>query len=223
MSRTIFITGASSGIGAATARAAAAEGWRVGLFARSEKKLAALAGEIGENALALPGDVTSEADQSVAIDAVISRWGGLDAAVANAGLGASKPGAEGGDLANWRTMIDVNIWGLALTAKLALPALRERRGHLVLTGSNAGRRAIKGSFYGATKWFVAGFAQNLRLEMGEWGGRCTVLEPGMVDTPFFDSPKPDAMTPEDCAAAVLYALSQPGRVNVDEIRLTPNS
>jgi NADP-dependent 3-hydroxy acid dehydrogenase YdfG len=217
----LFITGASTGIGEATARAAAKAGWRVALFARSADKLAALAGEIGDAALALPGDAASLEDQTAAIGKTIRAFGGLDAAFANAGLGSTAPGVEGGDVANWREMIEVNIWGLMMTAKAALPELRKTNGHFVMTGSNAGRRAAKGSVYGATKWFVTGFGANLRHEMAEWGGRTTIIEPGMTDTPFFSAPKPTGLRAEDVADAVLHALSAPARVNVDEIRLTP--
>jgi NADP-dependent 3-hydroxy acid dehydrogenase YdfG len=218
----IFITGASTGIGAAAARAAVAAGWKAGLFARSADKLEALAGELGADALALPGDVASEEDQAGAVAACVEKWGGLDAAFANAGLGAAAPGTEGGDTANWRAMLDVNVWGALLTAKASLPELRRSRGHFVVTGSNAGRRHMKGSIYGATKWFVRGWAGNLAMEMEEWGGRCTVLSPGMVDTPFFDDPKPDGLLAEDVAGALMYALEQPRRVNVREVHATPN-
>lgn len=219
--KVLFITGASTGIGAATARAAAAAGWRLGLFARSADKLAALAAEIGDAALALPGDAASLDDQAGAVARTVDAFGQLDAAFANAGLGSTAAGVEGGDPANWRQMIDVNVWGLLLTAKAALPELRKTRGHFVMTGSNAGRRVAKGSVYGATKWFVTGFGGNLRHEMADWGGRATIIEPGMTDTPFFSAPKPDGMRAEDVAEAVLYALSAPAHVTLDEIRLTP--
>lgn len=222
MSGVIFITGASTGIGAAAARAAVAAGWKAGLFARSADKLEALADELGEAALALPGDVASEEDQTGAVAACVERWGGLDAAFANAGLGATAPGTEGGETANWRAMLDVNVWGALLTAKAALPELHRSRGHFLVTGSNAGRRHMKGSIYGATKWFVRGWAGNLAMEMEEWGGRCTVLSPGMVDTPFFDDPKPDGLTAEDVAEAMMFALQRPRRVCVREIHVTPN-
>ena len=221
MSGRLLITGASTGIGAAAARAAVAAGWRVGLAARSANRLEALAGDLGDAALPLPGDVTDEADQRGWVAACVSVWGGLDAAFANAGLGATAPGTEGGETANWRQMLDVNLWGALLTAKAALPELRKTRGHFVVTGSNAGRRHMKGSIYGATKWFVHGWGGNLALEMEEWGGRCTILSPGMVDTPFFDSPKPDGLTAEDVAEAMMFALSQPPRVNVREVHVTP--
>ena len=220
----LLITGASSGIGAATAKLAAAKGWRVALAARSAANLDALVGEIGaDNAVAIPCDVTRMDDLEEALDATLKKFGRLDAAFANAGLGATAVGTEGGDPANWRHMIDVNIWGLLLTAKICLPALKESKGHFLMTGSRAGVIALKGSVYGATKWFVRGYAANLHEEMAEWGGRCTLIAPGMVDTPFFDEPKPQGLTAEDVARAVIYALEQPATVNVNEVLVTPNS
>jgi len=219
--RTILITGASSGIGAAAARLLAGRGWRVALAARSADRLAALVEEIGaDRALAIACDVTDEASVADAV-AEAAALGPLHAAFANAGVGATVPGTEAGETANWRAMIDTNVWGLLMTAKHALPHLRATRGHMLLTGSRAGREHMKGSVYGATKWFVHGYAQNLRLEMAEWGGRCTVIAPGMVDTPFFDTPKPGALTAEDVAVAVAHALDQPSHVNTGEIFLTP--
>jgi NADP-dependent 3-hydroxy acid dehydrogenase YdfG len=223
MTGTLLVTGASSGIGAATARAAVTAGWRVALFARSADRLDALAGELGDAALAIPGDATDLAAQEGAVAATVKRFGGLDAACANAGMGLDRPGTEAGDPAEWRRLIDLNIMALLYTARVALPELRRTKGHLVLTGSAAGRRHIKGSIYGATKWFVHGYAGNMAEEMREWGGRCTVISPGMVDTPFFDEAKPDKLKPEDVAAAVVFALSQPARADVREVHLMPTA
>ncbi len=219
--RTLLITGASSGIGESTARAAVKLGWRVAVAARSKDKIDRLAQELGaDKACAIACDVTKE-DEVVRAVAEAARFGPLEAVFANAGIGATGPGAEGGDVANWREMIDINVWGLCLTVKHALPELKKTKGHMLLTGSRAGTVALKGSVYGATKWFVHGFGRNLTLEMNEWGGRCTVIAPGMVDTPFFDEPKPQALTANDVAAAVVYALEQPARVNVGEVIVTP--
>jgi NADP-dependent 3-hydroxy acid dehydrogenase YdfG len=219
--RTLLITGASTGIGAATARAAAAAGWNVALFARSRDRLAALAEEIGENALALPGDVTALADQERAVAEAVERFGALHAAFANAGTGLDKPGTEKGDPEEWRRLIDLNVMGVLYTARAALPELRKTKGHLLMTGSAAGRRHIAGSIYGATKWFVHGYAGNMAEEMREWGGRCTVIAPGMVDTPFFDEPKPDKLHAEDVAGAAMFALEQTPRADVREVFMMP--
>lgn len=220
--KTLFITGASSGIGAQTARHAIKAGWRVALFARSEDKLAKLVAELGEdNALALPGDVTDMDALQAAVDRTVETFGGLDAVFANAGKGLDAAGVEQGDPKEWQDMLDLNINGLLYTVKCAFPHLRKSKGHAVLTGSVAGKIHLPGSIYGASKWFVQGFAGNLSQEMREWGGRCTVICPGMVDTPFFDEAKPDKLQPEDIASAVVYALEQPERSDVREMVIMP--
>lgn len=220
-SKTLFITGASSGIGAATARAAATAGWNVGLFARSEDKLKALADDIGDQALALPGDATDLDQQQAAIDKLADKFGGVNAAYANAGMGLNTPGTENGDPQEWHDLVHLNIMALLYTAKVALPHLKPVKGHMVLTGSAAGRTHIKGSIYGASKWFVHGYGGNLADEMKEWGGRCTVIAPGMVNTAFFDEAKPDKLQPEDVADAVVHALNASPRNAVREVFLMP--
>lgn len=221
--KVLFITGASTGIGAATARAAGQAGWRLGLMARDGDKLEALAEELGgpDAALALPGDVTDMAQQHKALAALDEAFGSVDAVFANAGRGASGTGTEGGDPEDWKGMVELNIMGMLYTAKAALPYLKRAKGHFLVTGSAAGRRHLKGSVYGATKWFVHGYAGNLAEEMAEWGGRCTVIAPGMVDTPFFDEPKPDKLQAADVAAAVMLALESPPRCAVREVFLMP--
>ncbi len=223
MPKTLFITGASSGIGAATAHAAVASGWNVALMARSEDKLRSLQNELGDAAAILPGDVTQQSDLLRATSGAVDRFGGIDAVFANAGRGLSKPGTEGGDLDDIRGMIDLNITGLVMTARATLPELRKTQGTLVLTGSAAGRRHIAGSIYGATKWFVHGYAGNMAEEMREWGGRCAVVAPGMVDTPFFDQGAPDKLQPEDVANAVIQIIDAPKRAAIREIFLMPQA
>ena len=222
MAKTLLITGASTGIGAATARAAAEAGWNVALLARSQDKLESLAGDIGDAALALPCDVTDKDQLRDAIGKTVEKFGALDAVYANAGKGVDSPGFEKGDPDEWHDMIHLNILAVLYTAHAALPELRKTKGHFVVTGSKAGRDHLKGSIYGATKWFVQGFAGNLAEEMREWGGRCTVITPGMVDTPFFDDAKPDKIQPEDVANAVVFAISQPDTAAVREIHIMPN-
>jgi NADP-dependent 3-hydroxy acid dehydrogenase YdfG len=147
--------------------------------------------------------------------------GGLDAAFANAGMGLSAAGTDAGDPQEWQRMISVNVLGVLWTVMAAMPFLKEKAGHLLLTGSAAGRRYIAGSVYGASKWFVHGYGGNLAEEMKAFGGRCTVIAPGMVDTPFFDEPKPDKLQPDDVAQAVLYALEADPRCAVNEVFLMP--
>ena len=124
MDKTLFITGASSGIGAATARAAVSAGWRVGLFARSEDKLKALAESLGNKAMALPGDATDLESQRSAMETFASATGGIDAAFANAGMGLSAGGTDAGDPGEWEQMIRLNILGVLWTVKAAMPYLK---------------------------------------------------------------------------------------------------
>ncbi|WP_439521213.1 SDR family oxidoreductase [Marivita sp.] len=219
--KTLFITGASTGIGEATARAVVDQGWNVGLFARSEDKLEQLADELGDHALALPGDATDLQSQTDAVHKLAQHFGSVDAAYANAGTGLSAAGTDAGDAEEWHQMIQLNILGLLWTTKAAMPHLQETKGHLLMTGSAAGRVHIKGSVYGASKWFVHGYGGNVAEEMREFGGRCTVIAPGMVDTPFFDEAKPDKLQPEDVAQSVVFALEADPRMNVQEVFLMP--
>ena len=221
MTQTLLITGASSGIGAATARAAVKAGWQVALLARSRDALEKLAAKLGDAALALPCDITERDQLSEAVAKTVEHFGSLDAVYANAGKGSSSPGIEQGDPDDWHAMIHLNVFAVLTTAHATLPHLRKTKGHFVVTGSKAGRDHMKGSVYGATKWFVQGLAGNLAEEMREWGGRCTLITPGMVDTPFFDEPKPDKIQPEDVAAAVMFALSQPATAAVREVHIMP--
>ena len=222
MTQTLLITGASTGIGAATAKAAAKAGWNVALIARSSDKLDALVREIGDAALAVPCDVTDRSSLAGAVEQCVDRFGALDAVFANAGTGVSQPGTEKGDPEEWDTMIRINIMGVLYTAHATLPELRKTKGHFIITGSKAGREHFKGSIYSASKWFIHGFAGNLAEEMREWNGRCTLISPGMVNTEFFDEPKPTKLQPDDVANAVVFALQQPDTSAIREIHLMPN-
>jgi NADP-dependent 3-hydroxy acid dehydrogenase YdfG len=224
--RTMLITGASTGIGAATARLAVAAGWRVALAARTEDKLRELTDELGDGAaLAERCDVTDLADQERLVAATLDRFGQIDAVFANAGFGAAR-GFLKEDPEQWRSMVLTNVLGVAFTIRATMPHLRERgAGHYVLTGSVAGRRALPGSLYSATKWAVTGMAESLRQELrqDESRIRVTLVEPGMVDTPFFDNRPTDALEADDIARVVLFALDQPDRVDVNEVLVRPTS
>ncbi|MBB3189704.1 SDR family oxidoreductase [Halomonas cerina] len=220
--RVMLITGASSGIGAATARAAAREGHRLILAARSTERLDTLARELGpEKVMTVTLDVTSLAAQQAMVEQALERFGRIDAVFANAGRGGSPGGFSGADHEAWRDMILTNIYGVGLTVQATLPALRRSRGHMLLTGSAAGRATIPGSMYGATKWAVTGIGYNLREELRGSGIRVTLIEPGMVDTPFFDEPPEHALEPRDIANAVIYAVNQPAHVDINEILVRP--
>ncbi|MCP1728361.1 NADP-dependent 3-hydroxy acid dehydrogenase YdfG [Natronospira proteinivora] len=219
----LLITGASSGIGEETARHAVRAGYRVVIAARRQERLDALARELGgpDKTLALGCDVTDEASQKTLVKRSLEHFGRLDAVFANAGRGGSPGGFAEADPASWKDLVLTNIYGVALTIQATLPALKESEGHIILTGSAAGRATIPGSMYSASKWAVTGIGYNLREELRGTGIRVTLLEPGVVDTPFFDQTPEQYMLPEDIAAAVLYALSQPKRVDVNEILIRP--
>ncbi len=217
-----LITGASTGIGAATARHAAQAGHRVVLAARSTEKLEALAVELGgdERAIAVTCDVTEYEQQEAMVAAALDAFGRVDVAFANAGFGAAR-GFQKETPEHWRSMVLTNVLGAAFTIRATMDALKESRGHLLLTSSVAGRRALQGSLYSATKHAVTAMAESARQELDDTGVRVTSIEPGMVDTPFFDEPKPDALQPDDIARAVMYAVTQPAHVDVNEILIRP--
>jgi NADP-dependent 3-hydroxy acid dehydrogenase YdfG len=219
-----LITGASSGIGAATARRAAAEGYRVVLAARSSDRLDALARELGgcERAIAVTCDVTDFAQQEAMVRAALDGFGRLDVAFANAGFGASR-GFLAETPEHWREMVLTNVLGCAYTIRATIPPLKESTGHLLLTSSVAGRRALSGSLYSATKHAVTAMAESARQDLNDSGVRVTSIEPGMVDTPFFDNPVSNALAPDDIARAVLFAVQQPPHVDVNEILIRPVS
>ncbi|KAA1154406.1 SDR family oxidoreductase [Pseudoalteromonas distincta] len=220
----VLITGASSGIGEATAKTLVNNGHKVILTARREDKLTELVESLGsDNALSVAADATDFTALENVVTKGIEKFGRLDVAFANAGMGVSTAGTEKGDPDEWSTMIDINIKALLWTAKLTLPHLRQNKGHFILTSSAAGRKPIGGSIYGATKWFAYGFGQNLAEEISEWNGRCTTIAPGMVNTPFFDEAKPDKLDPQDVADAVLFAIEANQRNSVREIYLMPTN
>ncbi len=197
------------------------------LGARSEDKLQALADELGgeEAAIAVRCDVTEWADNEAIAAAAIDAFGRIDAVFANAGFGATRGFLEESP-EFWREMVLTNVYGVALTIRATLPHLLERgTGHYVITSSVAGRRALPGSLYSATKWAVTAIGEALRGELrtmhDNQGIRTTLIEPGMVDTPFFDNRPEGALADEDIARAVIYALSQPENVDVNEILIRP--
>lgn len=219
----LLITGASTGIGAATARAARTKGMRVALGARSLDKLEALAEELGGEEWALPFrvDVNEWDEQQAFVAATLERFGRIDSVFANAGYGAQR-GFETSTPEHWKGMVLTNIYGCALTIRATLPALRDSCGHMLITSSIAGRRVLPGSLYSCTKFAVTAMGEALRQEVDGTGIRVTLIEPGMVDTPFFDDGVPAwSLHSDDIARAVLYALEQPASVNVNEILIRP--
>lgn len=227
----LLITGASSGIGAQTARRAAEAGYRLVLGARGEEKLGKLADELGGEgrAIAVRSDVTDWEDAHELASAATERFGRLDAVFANAGFGATRGFLEESP-EHWRSMILTNVLGVALTIRATLPILLgSGSGHYLITGSVAGRRALPGSLYSSTKWAVTGMAESLRQELRQMHDntsvRVTLIEPGMVDTDFFEN-RPgteSALADDDIARAALYALQEPAGVDINEILIRPST
>jgi NADP-dependent 3-hydroxy acid dehydrogenase YdfG len=216
-----LITGASTGIGAATARHAAQAGYRCILAARSIDKLEALASEVG--GLAMRCDVTEWTDQQALVQRALDESGRIDAVFANAGFGGPRGFAKG-DPEQWKEMVLTNVLGVAYTIRATMPALKQSKGHLLLTSSVAGRRALPGSLYSASKHAVTAMGEAARLDFNDTGVRVTLIEPGMVDTPFFDEPpQMEALQADDIARAVMYAVSQPPHVDVNEILIRPTA
>lgn len=225
----LLITGASSGIGAATARLAA-DRYRLVLAARRVEALEALAAELGgpEAAVAVACDVT-EWDQVEALAArAVEEFGRIDAVFANAGFGATRSFLEETP-EQWRSMVLTNVLGPALTIRATLPHLLERGdGHYVVTSSVAGRRVLPGSLYSATKFAAAAIGEALRKELREVQDnraiRVTVVEPGITDTEFFDDGAPEwALRDEDIAREILHALTAPPHVEINEILIRPTA
>jgi NADP-dependent 3-hydroxy acid dehydrogenase YdfG len=201
---------------------AAADGYRLVLAARSEDRLRSLVEELGEDrALAHPCDVMQWEQQEKLVAAAHERYGRIDVAFANAGFGAKRGFLEE-SVEHWKAMIDTNVLGAALSIRACLPHFREQNsGHVLLTSSVAGRRWVIGSLYSCTKHAVTAMGESLRQEVAETDIKVTLIEPGMVDTPFFDDRPSGALEPDDIARAVMFALTQPPHVDVNEVLIRP--
>ena len=225
--KVFLITGASTGIGEATARRAIEAGFNVVLAARSTDKLERLRDELGhERTLAVTCDVAEWKSQKGMFEKTIKHFGKIDVVFANAGFSKGSTFYGGEDKPDeWEKMVMVNVYGAAATARLTLPELVKNKGHLLITGSVVGRVTSIRNLYSATKWAVTGMAQAIRNEMAGTGIRVTLVEPGIVDTPFWDNlQKPDSakeLQPDDIARAVMFAVSQPPHVDVNDILIRP--
>ena len=235
-----LVTGASSGIGEATALMLSEAGASVALTARREDRLKVLAGRIessGGRALALGADVSDEQQAREAVRRAASELGRLDVLVNNAGVMLLGP-VEGADTSEWRRMVEVNLLGLFYCTHAALPLMREQgAGHIINISSVAGRIARAGvAVYNATKWGVCGFSEALRQEALHANIRVTLIEPGAVRTELadhvtnplaraaIDHMRKEMKAPleaEDIARSILYAASQPQHVSVNEILVRP--
>lgn len=219
----MVITGASEGIGAAIARSAVADGWRVVIAARRRELLDALSADLGGPSVALPVtcDVTEWDQVQGMAAAAIAAFGRIDAVVANAGFGA-KRGFLNESPEFWREMILTNVYGAAITLRACIPALRDARGHAILMGSISGRQVGAGSLYSSSKWAVTAMAEALRKDLHGSGVRVTLIAPGIVDTAFYDDPPGgDPLVPDDVARTVMFAVSQPPHVGINEIYMRP--
>jgi len=237
--KTALVTGASSGIGAATARILAANGASVVLAARRIERLADLAGELA--ALGAPAEVVGvDVRDALAVEEALGAPSGraFDIAVANAGLGLGLAKLPDGDPDDWATMLDTNVKGVLHTIRAALPGMRARgQGDLVLIGSVAGRQIYPGGgVYNASKHAVRALYEALRLDNVGSGVRFTTVDPGMVESEFslvrFAGDRAragqvyeglDALSPADVADAILYAVTRPAHVNVGELVLWPTA
>lgn len=230
----LLITGATGGIGMATARRAREAGWRLVLVARSSR-VENLAVELGGPKVvrAAVADVGDFEALRRAVTMATDSFGGLDAAFVNAGITTGpctyRPGApaESADVVDgWRDMVLTNVLGTALTVRTVAEALVLSRGRLVITGSVLGRYAMSSSFYSATKHAVAGIAETVRLELSGTGVGVILVQPGPVATGFAGAATGSQLSPalssDDVARAVLFALTQPPGVDVNELVLRPH-
>jgi NADP-dependent 3-hydroxy acid dehydrogenase YdfG len=233
--RVAVITGASSGIGEATARALAGQGYRLALLARRADRIQALATELGDGALAVEADVTDRDSLVAAAERVRSELGGADVLVNNAGVMLLAPFSSG-QRKEARQMVETNLLGAMTATEVFLDQLRDGGGDLVNISSVAGRKARPGnSVYAATKWGLNGWSEGLRQEL-QPDVRVTVIEPGAVATELTDHiTDPDtkeateqmydelAITAEDIAEVIAFAVGRPRRVTLNEVLIRPTA
>ncbi|MUL41397.1 SDR family oxidoreductase [Streptomonospora sp. PA3] len=222
--KTVLITGATSGIGAHTARLLLDRGHRVAVTGRDERRLKTFLDETGrpDRLLGLAADAADwQATESV-VNRTVEHFGALDAAVANAGF-MSGDSIGAGDPESWAPMVLANVLGPALLAHAALPHLESTGGRLVLIGSVAGLKNSPGNLYSATKWAVTGLAENLRLHATTRGIGVTLVNPGMIDTPFWQGVGAPsyALPPQPIAEAIAFALDQPAGVDLNTLTVRP--
>ncbi|MBL1066590.1 SDR family oxidoreductase [Streptomyces sp. 7-21] len=221
-----LVTGGSTGIGAAAVHRLLARGHRVTATARREANLQRLAAEAdaGERLLTVPGDAGDAADVAEAVTRTVKTFGRLDHIVANAGFSTHDTLADG-DPAAWREMVLTNVLGPILLIQAALPALRETRGRIVLVGSVAGVKNTPGNVYSVTKWAVTGLAENTRQLVTGDGIGVTLIAPGRVDSPFWDSrgerPPGPALSSDRIAETIVWALSQPPGTDINTLVVRP--
>jgi NADP-dependent 3-hydroxy acid dehydrogenase YdfG len=234
-----LVTGASSGIGEATALALAAEGAKVAIMARRQDRLEDLANRIGfENSLMIVGDVANLEQAQNAVHTTNAKLGRLDILVNNAGLMLLGPVDEVA-ISDWQKMVEVNVLGLMYCTHTAVPIMqKQKQGHIVNISSVAGRICKStSSGYNATKWAVGAFSESLRQSVCTDNIRVTIIEPGAVSTELTSHitheetksmiegwvKSMQVLTAEDIANSIMYAVTQPPHVNVNEILIRPTS
>jgi ribitol 2-dehydrogenase len=232
--KVVIITGASSGIGAATARALVQLGCRVALAARSVEKLQALAAELGPGALAIPTDVTIEAEVQRMVAATLERFGSLDVLFANAGIYIPGQVAEG-DPADWSRLVEVNVTGVMRCVHAVLPTmLAQRSGDILVTSSISGLIDIQWEpIYSASKHAIQGFVHTLRRQVASSGIRVGAIAPGMVANELWGFTEPEqierqvaahaSLRSEDVAQAVVFMLAQPPHVTIRDLVILPQN
>jgi NADP-dependent 3-hydroxy acid dehydrogenase YdfG len=166
--------------------------------------------------------VTEWEQQQAMVASALKAFGRVDVAFANAGFGGQR-GFSQDTPEHWRNMVLTNVLGAALTIRATMDQLIANRGHLLLTSSVAGRRVLPGSLYSCTKHAVTAMAEAARQELHDKGVRVTSIEPGMVDTPFFDQRPQNALQDDDIARAVIYAVNQPEHVSVNDVLIRPTA
>jgi NADP-dependent 3-hydroxy acid dehydrogenase YdfG len=238
--KVVIVTGASSGIGEATARLLASKGAKVALAARRKDRIDNLEKELNKadgEALAIEADVTDKKKCADVVKKVMDKWGQIDILVNNAGVMLLGPALDA-PIEEWEQMMQVNVMGLLYMTHAALPILKKNKnGHIVNISSVAGRTTRSGSaVYNATKWGVVAFTDALRQELAEekTGVRTTLIEPGYVKTELQSHNRPEiqkniknlfggikGLEAEDIARGIFYAVSQPAHVAVNEILIRP--
>ncbi|AYC36159.1 SDR family oxidoreductase [Streptomyces griseorubiginosus] len=222
--KTVLITGGTSGIGAHTARLLLDRGHRVAVTGRDEGKLKAFLDEAGQpdRLLGLVADAADWQATEAAVTRTVEHFGALDAAVANAGF-MSGDSIGAGDPTSWAPMVLTNVLGPALLAHATLPHLEATGGRLVLIGSVAGLKNSPANLYSATKWATTGLAENLRLHATTRRIGVTLVNPGMIDTPFWQGAgvPPFALPPQPIAEAICFALDQPTGVDLNTLTVRP--
>lgn len=238
MTKTVLVTGASAGFGAAICRDLIAKGYRVVGAARRLDKLQSLQAELGQQFVPLVMDVSSQTSVEEGLSTLADQGLVLDALINNAGLALGLDKAQEADFSDWETMLMTNVVGLAHLTHQTLPQLVDRQGYIINIGSIAGNYPYPGgNIYGATKAFVKQFSLNLRADLAGTGVRVTNLEPGLAGGTEFSTVRfkgdderarqlyegANSIQPEDIARTVTWLLEQPAHININRLEIMPTS